>query len=122
MNSDSATNTETRGDGPSRTFFIQKPATNNVPLLRTKSDFEGVNESFSYDANNYVAQFTDRNAGVTSYNNETILGRPLTVTHPGGIYPDGTSFPSNSEIFYLLVGRHRFDLQSLFCRIAKRSK
>jgi RHS repeat-associated protein len=99
VNSDSATNTETRGDGPSRTFFIQKPATNNVPLLRTKSDFEGVNESFSYDANNYVAQFTDRNAGVTSYNNETILGRPLTVTHPGGIYPDGTSFPSNSEIF-----------------------
>src|SRR5262249_20084475 len=47
VNSDSATNTETRGDGPSRTFFMQRPATNNVPLLKTKSDFEGVLESFS---------------------------------------------------------------------------
>lgn len=99
INSDSATNTETRGDGPSRTFFIQKPATNNVPLLRTKSDFKGVAESFAYDANNYLSQFTNRNLAITTYTNEPILGRPLTITHPAGSYPDGTTFASSTETY-----------------------
>lgn len=101
--STTTTNTETRGDGPfSRTFKIDKVG--QVPLLKTKSDFEGMNESFLYDGNNYLQTFTDRNQKVTSYVNEPILGRPTTITHPGGAYPDGTSFPTSTEAYTYSFG------------------
>ena len=85
--SDSATNTENRGDGPQRSFYMEK--TGNVPLLKTRSDFRGVPETYDYDSNNYLQTLTDRNNNATGFQNEAILGRPQVVTHPSGSFAGG---------------------------------
>ena len=81
-----ATQTETRGDGPSRTIYLEQ-ATAHVPLVKRKQDFQNhVNEVYSYDSNNYLTSVTDRNGNVTQYTNESVIGNPTRITHPG----DGT--------------------------------
>jgi RHS repeat-associated protein len=88
-NSGRTTSTDTRGDGPSRTFNLQK--VNGIPLVMSKSDFYGRLEYYYYDTNNYLRQVTDRRGYSTTYTNEPILGRPKVVTHPA---------PENSTIQY----------------------
>ena len=89
--------TDTRGDGPSRTFYMSQ--TGKTPLIRWKSDFDGVKEYFYYDAYSYLSNFTDRKGGVTLYNNEVILGRPTTITHPSGSFADGTTFGTSTTAY-----------------------
>ncbi len=93
----SATNLENRGDGPQRSFYIAKDG--NTPLLRRKSDFKGVVEIYDYDGTNYLKSLTDRNGNVTTFMNEPILGRPLKVTHTGGSFTTGVSFPETTRVY-----------------------
>ena len=81
--STSATNTENRGDGPQRSFYIVKSG--NAHLLKSKSDFQGHAETYDYDNNKYLSAIHDRNGNpATTFQNEPILGRPLVITHPAG--------------------------------------
>jgi len=84
-----ATQTETRGDGPSRTIYMEQ-ATHNVPLVKRKSDFNGVNEIFTYDSNNYLLTAKDRNGYTTTYTNEPVIGNPTQILHPDGNHIDYT--------------------------------
>ncbi|CAN5506021.1 hypothetical protein BH20VER3_BH20VER3_17820 [soil metagenome] len=93
----SATNVEFRGDGPQRSFYIAKSG--NTPLLRRKSDFKGAIEIYAYDGNNYLKSITDRNGNVTTFMNESILGRPTKVTHPAGTFTTGASFGSTTRVY-----------------------
>jgi RHS repeat-associated protein len=88
-NTDRTGSTDTRGDGPTRTFNTQ--LINGVPLVTSKGDFYGRFEYYYYDANNYLRQFKDRRGYVTTYTNEPILGRPKVITHPA---------PDNSTVRY----------------------
>jgi YD repeat-containing protein len=91
------TATDARGDGPSRALFMSK--TGATPLLRWKSDFNGVPEYFYYDGYNYLTKSTDRRGADTLYANEAILGRPTTITHPGSFAGDGSSYLTSTESY-----------------------
>lgn len=80
---------ETRGDGPSRQFIFQQ-LNDGLRQFSKKPDFQGQNELFTYDTNNYLKTVTDRRGNVTTYTNETILGRPTRITHPDGTHLDYT--------------------------------
>lgn len=79
-NSDRTISKDTRGDGPWRTFNMQK--VDGIPLVTSKSDFFGRLEYYYYDANSYLRQVTDRRGYATTYTNEPILGRPKLITYP----------------------------------------
>ena len=90
-----ATQTEARGDGPSRTIYLEQ-ATAHVPLVKHKSDFNGVNEVFTYDSNNYLLTAQDRNGNTTTYTNEPVIGNPTRILHPDQTHIDYTySDPNN---------------------------
>jgi RHS repeat-associated protein len=97
--------TETRGDGAfTRSFDIQKD--NNTPLMYSKTDFAGHREYFHYNANRFLDQWTDfRGSGTgdvahtTIYQNEPILGRPLTITHPPSASADPFSYGTSSTTY-----------------------
>ena len=82
-NSDRTSSTDTRGDGPSRTFNM---LIGGIPLVTSKSDFKGRFEYYYYDGNNYLRQVNDRRGYPTTYINEPILGKPTKVTHPDQTY------------------------------------
>ena len=91
----SATQTETRGDGPSRTIYMEQAA-QHVPLVKHKSDFNGINEVYTYDGNNYLTDVTDRNGYHTHYTNEPVIGNPTQILHPDQTHVDYTySDPNN---------------------------
>jgi RHS repeat-associated protein len=81
-NSGRTLSTDTRGDGPMRSFNMQ--LVQGVPLVTSKSDFYGRLEYYFYDANNYLRQINNRRGYVTTYTNEPILGRPTQITHYDG--------------------------------------
>jgi RHS repeat-associated protein len=90
-----ATQREDRGDGPSRTIYLEQAA-QHVPLVKRKSDFNGVNEYYTYNANNYLLTAKDRNNYTTTYTNEPVLGNPTQILHPDGTHIDYTySDPNN---------------------------
>ncbi len=86
--------TDTRGDGPSRTFHMVKDG--KVPLLQSKTDFDGVSEYFHYDAfYKYLDEYTDRRGAKTTYTNEKILGRPTIITRPDALMPETYNYSFN---------------------------
>jgi hypothetical protein len=94
-----ASNKEFRGDGPSRTIEIRKTDAGDFPLVRSKTDFNNVSESYEYDANNWLRQVTDRRGKITTYTNTAAVGNPLTITHPQGTFADDTPFGSSQTIY-----------------------
>src|SRR5437588_2384306 len=68
--------TETRGDGPSRTFNYDSGK------LANYSDFKGHSSSISYDGNGYVSSFTDARIHRTTTLREGIIGAISVLTHP----------------------------------------
>ena len=66
--------TETRADGPSRTF------TYNGYRLKTVTDFKGVAASQGYDSNYYLALATDRNSNTTTYVSNVLNGNIKSIT------------------------------------------
>lgn len=70
---------ETRGDGPSRTF------TYHGYRFEYATDFKGVWASQSYDSNNYLASTTDRNGNVTTYACNNFNGEVKVINYPNGL-------------------------------------
>lgn len=99
-NSDRTSSTDTRGDGPSRTFNM---LIGGIPLVTSKSDFRGRFEYYYYDGNNYLRQVNDRRGYPTTYINEPILGKPTKVTHPDQTYRDYTYSSAFKPYFVSLV-------------------
>jgi YD repeat-containing protein len=90
------TRTETRGDGPVRTFtygpYVNPspalPADFIIPaaapyLLSSITDFKGNKTYFGYDAKGYLNKLRDANLRVTSFSRAAKTGNLLSVTHPG---------------------------------------
>jgi RHS repeat-associated protein len=71
--------TETRGDGPSRTF------TYHGYRLQTATDFKGVVASQAYDSNNYLASVTDRNGNTTGFACNNFNGEVKVINYPNGL-------------------------------------
>jgi RHS repeat-associated protein len=93
--------TETRGDGAfSRSFTIVKVLNNKLPLLYHRTDFNGHTEDFNYDGYWYLNYFKDFRGSETRFVNECILGRPTTVTHPGGNFADTLGTFGTSTTLY----------------------
>jgi RHS repeat-associated protein len=87
------TRTDTRGDGPSRTFTYLSA------FLQSDTDFYNVAESFHYDANGYTDQITDRNQHTTTLQRNPLNGNVTRVTFPStpGDTPSGT--PQGTIVF-----------------------
>jgi RHS repeat-associated protein len=92
-----ATQTETRGDGPSRAIYLEQAA-QHVPLVKRRQDFRNhIDEVYGYDSNNYLISVTDRNGNITRYTNESVIGNPTRITHPGdGTHVDYTYSDANN--------------------------
>ena len=103
---DSATQRETRGDGPSRTLYIEKGA-QHVPLVKRKSDFNGINEVYTYNNNNYLLTARDRNGNLTTYTNEPVIGNPTQILHPDGTHIDYTYSDANNPYHIATVANER---------------
>ncbi len=81
------TRTETRGDGPTRTFNFGSTTQSGftVPasyLLGNLTDFNGANLYKSYDANGFVNAIKDRNGNITNYQNDPWTGNTTLITYP----------------------------------------
>jgi RHS repeat-associated protein len=72
----STSRTETRGDGPSRTFNYSEGK------LADYTDFKGHSSSISYDDNGYVWSFTDARIHTTTTLREGTIGAISVLTHP----------------------------------------
>ena len=107
-------NTDTRGDGPSRTFNLEK--VDNIPLITSKSDFKGQFEYYFYDANNYLRKVTDRRGHSTTYINEPILGRPKRITHPGGTSYREYEYTDNLNPYHVASIRDERDNTTVYHR------
>lgn len=70
--------TETRGDGPSRSFTY----TSDGAFLTNWTDFKGKPMSQTRDTKGYVNSFTDANGFTTNMIREVVTGRITTLTHP----------------------------------------
>jgi uncharacterized protein (TIGR02594 family) len=95
----SANQTEARGDGPSRTIYMRQEA-QHVPLVKHKSDFNGIDEFYTYDSNNYLLTAKDRNGNTTTYTNEPVIGNPTQILHPGGSHIDYT-YSDNANPYHI---------------------
>ncbi len=71
-----STRTETRGDGPTRTF------TYTSYDLTSGTDFKGVSSSKAYDSNGFANSATDRNSNTTTYTNNSWTGNVTLTTYP----------------------------------------
>jgi RHS repeat-associated protein len=73
--------TETRGDGPSRTFSYK------TYRLRAVTDFKGIVAAQAYDPNNnyYLQSVTDRNANTTTFSCNFLNGEVTSVTYPSNL-------------------------------------
>jgi len=68
--------TETRGDGPSRTFNYAGGK------LGSYTDFKGQPSYISYDGNGFTNGFTDARGNTTTTSREGIIGATSVLTHP----------------------------------------
>lgn len=68
--------TETRGDGPSRTFNY------SGGKIVSYTDFKGQLSYISYDGNGYTSGFTDARGNTTTTSREGTIGALSVLTHP----------------------------------------
>jgi YD repeat-containing protein len=71
-----STRTETRGDGPTRTF------TYTGYKLTSATDFKNVGASQAYDTAGFVNAATDRNGHTTNFTNNAWTGKIKVTTYP----------------------------------------
>jgi RHS repeat-associated protein len=72
----SSVRTETRGDGPGRTF------TYNGAMLESSTDFKNVSASQAHDAAGFVNSITDRRGNTTDFLVNALTGNPIQTTFP----------------------------------------
>ena len=98
--------TETRGDGPTRSFTYSHihrcqgtecgpcddVGTNgpNQQMLLSYTDFRGNTTTLGYDANWYINSVTDANNHTTSYQRGPDIGQITQIMHPDGTHVDYT--------------------------------
>jgi RHS repeat-associated protein len=70
------TRTETRGDGPARTF------TYTGGKLTNHTDFKNQSSSMSYDARGFVSATVDQRQNQIDISNEPRTGKPTLIIHP----------------------------------------
>lgn len=68
--------TETRGDGPVRTF------TYNAAMLESSTDFKNVSASRTHDAAGFVNSLTDRRGNTTDFLVNALTGNPIQTKFP----------------------------------------
>ena len=103
--------TETRGDGPSRTF------TYKAYQLKTVTDFKGIIAYQNYDNSHYLQSVVDRNGNSTGYGTNPYNGVINQVNYPNGgsaSYNYGgtnCSDPNNQDGYnkYLALWRPRWN-------------
>jgi RHS repeat-associated protein len=89
--------TETRGDGPSRTF------TYSGGKLVSSTDFKGQPSFISYDGNGFISGFTDERGKTTSYQREGLIGALSILTHPDTEHStQGFSYATSNDAPYYL--------------------
>lgn len=71
------TRTETRADGKTRTFVYDTRG-----LLKSVTDFKGIAQTQTYDANLYVDTVTDRRGYTTNFTNDPLTGKVTRVQFP----------------------------------------
>jgi RHS repeat-associated protein len=76
INPGSNMRTETRGDGPARTF------TYNAAMLDSATDFKNVSASQSHDAAGFVNSMTDRRNNTTDFIANPLTGKMVQTTFP----------------------------------------
>ena len=88
----SAVQTETRGDAPvSRTIRMEKlNGGSGPPFVTKKSDYNGVKELYTYNANFFLHKVTDRNGYDTTFTLESVIGNVTRKTHPDNTHSDYT--------------------------------
>jgi RHS repeat-associated protein len=104
--------TETRGDGPTRSFTYthmfhchasecgpcDDVENNNPPqqMLTSYTDFQGHTTQLGYDSNWYINSVTDANNHATAYlrgpSPPSGIGQITRITHPGGAHIDYTYY------------------------------
>ncbi len=82
-----STRTETRGDGPSRTFTFGAtiPSGATIPyLLANKSDFRGTSSPLprTYDSSGFLSSLIDLRGTTTTFTNDPWTGNVLVTTYP----------------------------------------
>ena len=85
------TRRETRGDNPTGAGNPTRTFTYNTYMLSTTTDFKGVGESKTYDANNYPLSVTDRNGNQTTFSSNQLNGNIKQVAYPipDYVFPHG---------------------------------
>lgn len=91
------TRTETRGDGPSRTFNY------NIGKLVSYTDFKGQPSYISYDDNGYTSAFTDARGNTTTFVREGIIGAMSVLTHPDQSTQGYAYWYSNGGPYYVQI-------------------
>ncbi|MEY2520252.1 MAG: hypothetical protein QOF24_2011 [Verrucomicrobiota bacterium] len=89
------TRTETRGDGPNRTFNY------DGGKLVNYTDFKGQTSSISYDGNGYIGSFTDARSNTTATSREPRIGAVSVVTHPGDNSTASFGYSDGNNPYYL---------------------
>lgn len=74
------TRSETRGDGPARSF------TYSGGRMTSYTDFKGAPTSIAYDGNGFVSAVTDARNNTTYTAREGKIGRITRLTHPDGTF------------------------------------
>ena len=79
-----AVQTETRGDAAvSRTIRMEKlNGGAGPPFVTYKTDYNGVQEKYFYNANFFLNKITDRRNNSTNFNVESVIGNITRKTHP----------------------------------------
>jgi len=91
------TRTETRGDGPSRTFkYRTAPYVGHLLYQYTSFIPTEFVRALGYDSSNYLTTFSDGNSHVTSMTREIITGRLTSLKHP----PDVNGIQSSVSYVY----------------------
>jgi RHS repeat-associated protein len=95
-NSDNTTTvaiqSETRGDAPvSRSIKMNKlNGGQGAPFVTYKTDYNGVQEKYAYNANFFLNKITDRRNNDTTFNVESVVGNITRKTHPDLTHTDYT--------------------------------
>jgi RHS repeat-associated protein len=118
--------TETRGDGPTRSFTYSHihhcqgnecgPCDDygingsHQQMLLSYTDFQGHTMTLGYDANSYVNSVTDANTHTTTYTRgpppPNGIGQITRITHPGGAHIDYTYYDEDPQHIGVISGHY----------------
>jgi RHS repeat-associated protein len=102
--------TETRGDGPARTFNY------SGGWLTSHTDFKGAPSSIGYDGYGYSGSFTDARGNTTSTSREPRIGAVSVLTHPGDNSTASFGYSDGNNPYYLVWRKDERDNYTYYDR------